>query len=130
MPRILECKWFVVDQESEDMRRYTTRLRLLDEAEGINIVSARAGTKTAQTADGRIFDLPPVAALVLAIEGVAATTVQPYSIDIAKRPTHTWEEIDKHMVPLIYGVKDALDLPGFVVDAEWPGYKEIKSDAE
>ncbi len=122
MEKIQEDKYFVVEQEGEHLRRYHTRLRLLDVESGINIVSARTGMTWATTADGRVFDLPGIVLLLLEIKGVQAVTVTPYVVDVLKQHPFSWEEIDGAMLHLMQAVGMAMELPEYIAVDGGNGY--------
>jgi hypothetical protein len=96
-----ETPFFRVEQPSVDVRTYHVRLRLLDDAGSQGFV---AGSEHGDWG----FEVSPLLRFVLTIPGVAGAEVRAYYLAVQKSPLFSWDEIETELMPLIYGVKQAI----------------------
>jgi hypothetical protein len=114
MPMIRENMWFGVESvhEHPNVRVYHSKLRLLDEHA---VQGAMRNTTIGVDTHGNFFEMSGFSLLVLDIRGVTAVEVKAYQATVFKSPIVAWSEIEEQLMPLLYGVRQALTLPVFDV---------------
>jgi hypothetical protein len=109
---IRENMWFAVEdvEDNKNCRVYHSKLRLLDEHA---VEGGMRNTTSGIDTKGLSFDLNSVLAFVLDVRGVTAVETRAYQVTVVKSPVVAWAEIDNELMPLLYGVKQALTIPVF-----------------
>jgi hypothetical protein len=110
-----ETPWWAIEEDPEKaphVRVYHTRISLQEDyGQQGGLSNTVAGIDVA----GRWFDLCPVGQMVLQIPGVTGIEVRKNQITVCKSPIFKWDEIDEHMMPLMYGIKQAVAVPVFTI---------------
>lgn len=108
----IDARWWGMQKTGDaDARLYHSRLRFIDHARE----AVTQGIKSFEDAYGDVREPCPVARLILDVRGVEFVDLSANRMLIRKSPLVSWAEIERDVMPLLYGVRQAVELPLYYV---------------